>query len=121
MKHPHRVTPEEVQASIMKVEYWLMPDGRTTICSLTMDNGFTLLGQSACVDKRNYNEKTGQRHACEDATEKVWAFLGFRAHDRKHQIKLKRNKGVRYRDAASGLYVTKQYAKLNPKTTVSET
>lgn len=120
MKHGPRVTFEEVDASIKKIEYLAMPDGRTIICTLTLDNGFTIRGESSCVCKKNFNQTTGERHALEDATSKVWAFLGFRMHDRLHQIKLRRSKGTRYRDAASGMYVTKGYAALNPKTTVRE-
>ena len=44
-----RVTPEEVDAAVIKQEFTLLPDGRTTVCTLTLDNGFTVHGESSCV------------------------------------------------------------------------
>ena len=37
------------------------------------------------------------------------------------EIMAKKNVQIRYRDAETGEYVTKEYAKKNPKTTVKET
>ena len=115
-----KVTKEEVNACIKKVEYVLLPDGRTTIALLTLDNDFTIRGESSCVDVKNYNKELGEKIALENATSKVWAFLGFRLADRLHQAKLRKGRGAKYRDAVSGLYVTKAYALLNPDTTVKE-
>ena len=116
----NKVTLEEVQAAIKKVDYTILQDGRTTIAMLTLDNGFTIRGESSCVDIKNFNQGLGEEIALKDATSKVWAFLGFRLADRLHQGKLRKSRGARYRDAVSGVYVTKAYAKLNPKTTVRE-
>ena len=117
----NKVTPEEVQAAIRKAEYTVLQDGRTTVALLTLDNGFTIRGESSCVDIKNFNEQMGQEIALKDATSKVWAFLGFRLADRLHQAKLRKSRGAKFRDAVSGVYVTKEYAKLNPDTTVRET
>lgn len=117
----NKVTPGEVQAAIKKVEYMLLMDGRTTLALVTLDNGFTVRGESSCVDIKNFNKEEGEKIALRDATRKIWAFLGFRLADRLHQAKLRKGRGARYRDAVSGIYVTKDYAKLNPNTTVRET
>lgn len=117
----NKVTPAEVQAAIKKVEYTVLQDGRTTVALLTLDNGFTIRGESSCADIKNFNEQLGQEIALKDATSKVWAFLGFRLVDRLHQAKLRRGRGAKFRDAVSGIYVTKEYAKLNPDTTIRET
>lgn len=117
----NKVTFEEVQAAIKKVEYTLLQDGRTTIALVTMDNGFTVRGESSCVDIKNYDPIIGEPIALANAQDKVWAFLGFRLADRLHQVKLRKGRGARFRDAVSGVYVTKEYAKLNPDTTVRET
>lgn len=117
----NKVTPEEVKAAIRKVEYTVLQDGRTTVALLTLDNGFTVRGESSCVVAKNFIQEMGEEIALKDATSKVWAYLGFRLADRLHQAKLRKSRGARYRDAISGLYVTKEYAKLNPDTTVRET
>ena len=120
-KDPPSVTIEEVNAAIKKVEYTVLQDGRTTIALVTLDNGFTVRGESSCVVKEKFDQKLGQHYALTRAKDSVWAYLGFRLAERLHQAKLRKSRGVRYRDAASGTYVTKEYAKLNPKTTVQET
>lgn len=120
-KEAPKVTKQEVQAAIKKVTYTIMPDGRTTICQLTLDNGFSLHESSACVSKEIFDKAEGERLAYERAFNKAWMFLGFRLAERLHQKKMRKARGVRYRDSESGLYVTAAYAKLNPKTTQRET
>ena len=84
----NRVTIEDVQAAIVSETYTLLPDGRTTICQLTLDNEFTVDGKSACVAIENYDEALGNKYARENAVEKVWQFLGFRLADKLHKEKL---------------------------------
>ena len=45
-----RVTPEQVEAAIIGETYTVLPNGRTTVCQLTLDNGFTVEGMSAGHD-----------------------------------------------------------------------
>ena len=75
------VTIEEVNAAIVSETYTLLPNGRTTVCQLTLDNGFTVEGSSACVSLERYNQELGEKYARARAVEKVWAFLGFRLAD----------------------------------------
>lgn len=77
-----KVTPEMVQQAIVDTTYTLLPNGRTTVCQLTLDNGFTVEGQSACVCRENYDRAIGEKLALDNATEKVWSLLGFRLADR---------------------------------------
>lgn len=76
-----KVTPEQVQAAIVGESFTLLPNGRTTVCQLTLYNGFTVEGQSACVCIENYDEALGNRLAREDAENKIWPLLGFRLAD----------------------------------------
>ena len=77
-----RVTPEDVQATIVKDEYVVLPDGRTTICVLTLDNDYTVRGEASCVCIENFNLELGKKYSREDAEKKVWPLLGFRLADR---------------------------------------
>lgn len=119
-KEAPKVTRQEVQAAIRKATYTILPDGLTTVCQLTLDNGFSVHGTSACVSKENFVRAEGERLAYERAFNKAWEFLGFRLAERLHQKKLRKARGPRYRDSESGMYVTAAYAKLNPKTTQRE-
>lgn len=76
-----RVTLDQVNAAIVGETYTVLPDGRTTICQLTLWNGFTVTGQSACVCKENFNPEIGNPIAKKDAIEKIWPLLGFRLQD----------------------------------------
>lgn len=78
----NKVTEEMVTASIVKAEYTVLQDGRTTICLLTLDNGFTVRGESSCVVKDNFDQTVGEHYSSLDARRKVWAFLGFRLADK---------------------------------------
>lgn len=77
----NRVHPRDVDAAIKKIEYVLLSDGRTTLCTLTLDNGFTVHGMAACVDPANYVKATGEDNALQKAKDKVWELLGFRLAD----------------------------------------
>lgn len=80
-----KVTIEDVAAAIVDETYTVLPDGRTTICQLTMRNGFTVDGKSACVDKAEFNTELGNKYARAQAVEKVWMFLGY---DLQNQVAL---------------------------------
>lgn len=77
-----RVTEAEVAAAIVKTDYVVLPDGRTTIAMLTLDNGFTVRGESSCVCIENFDAAKGQHYALEKAKDEVWKLLGFRLADR---------------------------------------
>lgn len=51
--------------------------GLLTICILVLTNGFTVMGQSACADPKNYNPLIGQKLALTDAKNKIWALMGY--------------------------------------------
>lgn len=73
----NRVTIERIESKIKHEEYILLPDGRTTICILTLENGFTVKGWSACVAKENYNKELGEKYAREDAIDDMWQLEGY--------------------------------------------
>lgn len=48
-----------------------------TVCVLTLVNGFTVLGKSACVSPENYDQELGEHFAREDAKKQIWAFEAY--------------------------------------------
>jgi len=48
-----------------------------TICVITLKNGFTLVGKSACASPENYDEHIGRQIAYEDARKQIWALEGY--------------------------------------------
>lgn len=48
-----------------------------TLCVVTLKNGFTLVGKSACASPENYDEAIGHRIAYDDARKQIWALEGY--------------------------------------------
>lgn len=76
--HP-RVTEDYIKSCIADVSY--LNDGQTTVCLLTLDNGFKVIGTSTPADPRNYDADVGQTYAYENAFKQLWPLLGFRLRD----------------------------------------
>lgn len=73
-----RVTQKDVNDAIVRTEYLNAgPNGLLTVCVLTLWNGFTVLGQSACADPRNFDLSICRRLAHTDAVNKIWALMGY--------------------------------------------
>lgn len=72
-----KVTLEGIQAKIKGETYLVLPDGRTTLCVLTLENGYTIKGLSACVDAAEFNLDLGRKYAFEDALRQIWPLEGY--------------------------------------------
>jgi len=48
-----------------------------TFCVLTLRNGFTVSGESACASPENFSAEIGRHVARANAIEKVWPLLGY--------------------------------------------
>lgn len=69
---------EKLEALVRNTHYHRVPDTTVTICAITLKNGFTVVGESACIDPNNFDQTTGQRIAYENAFEKLWQLEGYR-------------------------------------------
>lgn len=76
-----RVTQEEVEAEIVDETYTVLPNGRTTVCQLTLRNGFTVEGISAAACIENFDAEVGNKIARADAVIQIWPLLVFRLRD----------------------------------------
>lgn len=61
---------------VVSQEYQIMGK-KTTVCLLTAKNGFEIVGTSACVDPKNFNEEIGRFYALKDALDKLDEVVGF--------------------------------------------
>lgn len=48
-----------------------------TFCVLVLRNGFTVVGESACVSPENFDAALGRKIARENAVKKVWPLMGY--------------------------------------------
>ena len=97
-----RVTPADIEANVIAETYFTGTDGVVgasagqnesllreyatypgsplsliTICILTLRNGFTVVGHSACASPENFNVAIGRKAAREAAIREVWPLMGY--------------------------------------------
>lgn len=72
----NKLTIEEVEAAISTVEFVKLGK-KTTVCVMTLHNGFEIIASSSCVSPELYSQEIGEAIARERATEKIWELLGF--------------------------------------------
>lgn len=71
LKHP-RVTDEVIDDQIESEQYYVFPGTTLTICLLTLKNGFTVTGESACASPENFDREIGETYARRAARQKIW-------------------------------------------------
>lgn len=76
-----RVTPADVDNEIESATYHVFPGTTVTVACLTLRNGFTVTGESACASPENFDRELGEQIAFRNARDKVWSLLGFRLRD----------------------------------------
>jgi len=82
-----RLDPQHIESTIVDEQY-ARSTGTLTICVLTLRNGTTVTGQSACVSPENFDPDIGQKVAREDAFRKIWGLEGYLLKERLYQASL---------------------------------
>ena len=77
---PQTLSPEYVDAQIYKKEFVKVWD-KTTVCLLTLNNWFEIVGISHVFNKENFDEQIWQQEAYNDAFNKAVEFIAFRLND----------------------------------------
>ncbi|WP_219096571.1 Gp49 family protein [Pseudomonas sp. UMAB-40] len=104
-----RITPYDLQANIDRVVYFTALDGVVgefastgfgvteeskqdmkslsllTFCVITLKNGFTVTGESACASPDNFDAEIGRKIARQNAEQKIWPLMGYELKQRLHQ------------------------------------
>ena len=75
-----RVTPQVVDEAIDRTispQYHVFPQTTVTVCCLSLKNGFTVVGESACASPENFNEELGREIAFDNAKQQIWKLEGY--------------------------------------------
>lgn len=72
-----KITPEDIEAIIKKEQYYVFPGTTLTICCLTLENGFNVTGESACINAEYFNVEIGRKYARKQAFDKIWQLEGY--------------------------------------------
>lgn len=71
-----RITPERIKEVTAKIEYHKLTNV-LTVCVITLRNGFTVTGESACASPENFDEEIGNKIAFKNAEDKIWLLEGY--------------------------------------------
>lgn len=77
-----RLTPTEIQKKVVAEDYHVFPGTATTVCCLTLENGFTVVGEAAAADPRNFRRDVGRRISRDKAISKIWMLEGYLLRER---------------------------------------
>lgn len=82
-----RITSDDVDSTIAKVDYHVFPNTTLTVCCITLVNGFTVTGESASASPENFNKSIGEDIAFNNARDKIWQLEGYLLKQHLHQQK----------------------------------
>lgn len=72
-----KVEEHQIEALIVKEDFHQFEGTTLITCVLTLKNGYTVSGESACADPANFKEETGKALARKAAKNKIWALEGY--------------------------------------------
>lgn len=72
-----RLSPELIDETIVDEDFYVFPGSQLTACCLTLRNGYTVTGESACASPKNFNAEIGRKIARSHAREKIWGLEGY--------------------------------------------
>jgi hypothetical protein len=72
-----RLTPALIDSKIKDKVFHVFGDTCLTVCCLTLANGFTVTGESACASPENFDAGIGEKIAFEQARNKIWMLEGY--------------------------------------------
>ena len=72
-----RLNPAHIDAQILTEQFHVFPGTVTTVCWMTLQNGYTVIGKSAPASPENFNAELGRKIARDDARNQIWALEGY--------------------------------------------
>lgn len=74
-----KVSVDKIEDRVKSYKYIYGVDqaSNATYCEIVLDNGFIILGKSACANSDSYNKELGEKFSREDAIRQAWNYLGY--------------------------------------------
>lgn len=88
------VTVEGINEKIKGITTYQLPDTTITIAVITLENGFTVTGESACADPANFDAEIGKEMAVNNAFDKIWPLEGYLLKEKLFREGLAKAEGV---------------------------
>ncbi|CAI1014168.1 Uncharacterised protein [Serratia fonticola] len=83
-----RITPEHIQRVQKCGQYFRFPGTTVIVCCITLENGYTVTGESACASPENFDEEIGSKIALQNAVSKIWGLEGYLLRQKLHEQEL---------------------------------
>ena len=80
-----RLSPGDIEAKISREQYHVFPGTTVAVCLLTLENGFSVVGESATASPENFDAAIGRKVARQHARDKIWQLEGYLLRQRLHQ------------------------------------
>lgn len=71
------LSEDKMRNEIADVRYLNVEDTTLSICVIILKNGYTVTGESSCIDPAKFNAEIGKKIAYENAFNKLWGILGY--------------------------------------------
>lgn len=81
----NRLRPEDIDRVIKTKQFYVFPGSQTTVCCITLQNGFTTIGYSGCIDPANFRPEIGEKVAFENARQQIWSLEGYLKKEKMYQ------------------------------------
>ena len=77
-----RITPDDISNKIRDIYFHIIPNTTVTVCALTLQNGYVVIGKSAAASKENFDKEIVRNIAYDDARNQIWALEGYLLRER---------------------------------------
>lgn len=71
---------EQLSDVIDYIEFQKMGE-KTTVCLIKLNNGFEVVGTSACVNPEDFSKEIGEEISCGEAIRKIQEYYSFLKHE----------------------------------------
>lgn len=78
------LTVDDLEVLVTDELYHVFPGTTLTVCCLILDTGFTVTGESACIDPATFDSEVGRGIARDEAINKLWQLEGYRKQAQLH-------------------------------------
>lgn len=72
-----RLNPTMIAQTILAEQYYVFPGTVMTVCCLTLQNGFNVVGTSAPASPENFDKEMGEKISKIKAQDQIWALEGY--------------------------------------------
>lgn len=80
-----RITEDMILENIEGEQYYVWPGTLVTCCLLTLKNGYSVVGVSACAAASNFNADLGKELSRKDAMRQIWPLMGYELRTHLHK------------------------------------